>query len=57
MTNSFLVWVDDLVIAGISRTAIMNLKFSIESKSIMDDRGELECFLGMIILRTERGII
>ena len=37
-----LTWVDDLVIAGNSQNEIDKLKSSLESKSKMDDRGDLE---------------
>ena len=51
-----LTWVEDLVIAGNSQTEIDKLKSSLESKFKMDDRGDLEWFLGMRILKTEKGI-
>ena len=51
-----LTWVDDLVIAGNSQTEIDKLKSSLESKFKMNDRGDLEWFLGMRILKTEKGI-
>ena len=51
-----LTWVDDLVIAGNSQNEIEKLKSSLESKFKMDDRGDLEWFLGMRILKTEKGI-
>ena len=51
-----LTWVDDLVIAGKSQNEIDKLKNSLESKFKMDDRGDLEWFLGMRILKTEKGI-
>ena len=51
-----LTWVDDLVIAGNSQTEIDKLKSSLESKFKKDDRGDLEWFLGMRILKTEKGI-
>ena len=51
-----LTWVDDLVIAGNSQTEINKLKSLLESKFKMDDRRDLEWFLGMRILQTEEGI-
>ena len=50
----FLTWVDDLVMAGNSQTEINKLKSSLESKFKMDDRGDLEWFLGMWILKTKK---
>ena len=51
-----LTWDDDLVIAGNSQSEIDKLKSSLESKFEMDDRRDLEWFLGMRILKTEKGI-
>ena len=39
------IWVDELVIAGNSRTEINKLESSRESKFKMDDRGDLEWLL------------
>ena len=39
--------------AGNSQTEMEKLKSSLESKFKMDDRGDLEWFLGMRILKTE----
>ena len=47
---------DDLVIAGNSQTKINKLKSSLESKFKMDDRRDLEWFLGMRFLKTEKTI-
>ena len=50
-----LTGVDDLVIAEISQTEINKFKSSLESKYKMDNRGDFEWFLGMLILKTEKG--
>ena len=52
-----LAWVYDLVIAGNSQREIIRLKSSLETKFKMDDRGDLECFLGMRNRKTENGAI
>ena len=51
-----LTWVDDFVIAGNSQTEINKMKNSLESIFKMHERGDLEWFLGMRILKTEKGI-
>ena len=48
--------VDDLVMAGNIQTEINKMKISLESKFKMNDRGDLEWFLGMRILKTEKKI-
>lgn len=51
-----LTWVDDIVIAGSSETEIEKLKKALETKFKMDDRGDLEWFLGMKVSRTKDAI-
>ena len=51
-----LTWIDDLVITGNSQTEINQTENSLQSKFKMDGRGDLEWFLGMPILETEKGI-
>ena len=51
-----LTWVDDFVIAGNGQTEINKIKNSLESKFKLHERGDLEWFLGMRILKTEKGI-
>ena len=51
-----LTWVDDFVIAGNSQTEINKMKNSLESIFKMHERGDLEWFLGMRLLKTEEGI-
>ncbi|CAB4034655.1 Hypothetical predicted protein [Paramuricea clavata] len=47
-----LVWVDDIVVAGATEEAINEIKSMLNENFKMDDRGDLNCFLGMQILRS-----
>ncbi|CAB4026634.1 Hypothetical predicted protein [Paramuricea clavata] len=46
-----LVWVDDIVVAGATEEAINEIKSMSNENFKMDDRGDLNWFLGMQILR------
>ncbi|CAB3978840.1 Hypothetical predicted protein [Paramuricea clavata] len=47
-----LVWVDDIVVAGATEEAINVIKSMLNENFKMDDRGDLNWFLGMQILRS-----
>ena len=47
-----LVWVDDIVVAGATEEAVNEIKSMLNENFKMDDRGALNWFLGMQILRT-----
>ncbi|CAB4002241.1 Hypothetical predicted protein [Paramuricea clavata] len=47
-----LVWVDDIVVAGATEEAINEIKSMLNENFKMDDRGDLNWFLGMQILRS-----
>ena len=51
-----LTWAVDFVMAEKIPTQINNLKSSLESKYKMDERGDLERFIGKRILKTQKGI-
>ena len=47
-----LVWVDDIVVAGATEEAVNEIKSMLNENFKMDDRGALNWFLGMQILRS-----
>ena len=47
-----LVWVDDIVVAGATEEAVNEIKSMLNENFKMDDRGDLNWFLGMQILRS-----
>ena len=47
-----LVWVDDIVVAGTTEEAVKEVKSILSETFKMDDRGVLNWFLGMHILRS-----
>ena len=47
-----LVWVDDIVVAGATKEAVNEIKSMLNENFKMDDRGALNWFLGMQILRS-----
>ena len=47
-----LIWVDDIVVAGATEEAVNEIKSMLNENFKMDDRGALNWFLGMQILRT-----
>ena len=47
-----LVWVDDIVVAGATEEAVNEIKSQLNENFKMDDRGDLNWFLGMQILRS-----
>ena len=47
-----LVWVDDIVVAGATEEAVNEVKSMLNENFKMDDRGALNWFLGMQILRS-----
>ncbi|CAB4040247.1 Hypothetical predicted protein, partial [Paramuricea clavata] len=47
-----LVWVNDIVVAGATEEAINEIKSMLNENFKMDDRGDLNWFLGMQILRS-----
>ncbi|XP_021846221.1 uncharacterized mitochondrial protein AtMg00810-like [Spinacia oleracea] len=51
-----LVYVDDLIVAGTNLTEINAAKAFLSSQFHMKDMGELRCFLGIEVDRTEDGI-
>jgi hypothetical protein len=51
-----LVYVDDIVITGNDETGINNFKKFLNSKFMIKDLGELKYFLGIEVLRNDKGI-
>ena len=47
-----LIWVDDIVVAGATEEAVNEIKSMLNENFKMDDRGALNWFLGMQILRS-----
>ena len=47
-----LVWIDDIVVAGATEEAVNEIKSMLNENFKMDDRGDLNWFLGMQFLRS-----
>ena len=51
-----LVYVDDIILTGNDESELNNVKFFLKSQFLIKDLGELKYFLGIEVLRTEKGI-
>ena len=51
-----LVYVDDIILTGNDESELNNVKMFLKSQFLIKDLGELKYFLGIEVLRTEKGI-
>ena len=51
-----LVYVDDIILTGNDESELNNVKIFLKSQFLIKDLGELKYFLGIGLLRTEKGI-
>lgn len=51
-----LVYVDDIILTGNDESELNNVKIFLKSQFLIKDLGELKYFLGIEVLRTEKGI-
>ena len=51
-----LVYVDDIILTGNDESELNNVKNFLKSQFLIKDLGELKYFLGIEVLRTEKGI-